>query len=277
MRRKHKRQAAEKRISYDLGDREVHLTLRTSRRARRVRLEVSARRGVTLVVPHAVPKGVALRFLDEKKEWLRKRLEKLEVRERLVEGDFGHPPQILYLGERFPVELKLDAKAVRPHVQRERDRLVLLWPVLEEPSAAELKWAFETFYRLEASELFSDIYWDTAQRMRLDVTSPTIRGQKTLWGSYSSSGRVSLNWKLMMAPRGAVRYVIVHELCHALERNHSPRFWKHVARICPDYQTWRAWLNVHSDLIQRLATFEHLEVLLQSEPFRKREKARQRA
>ncbi|TYQ15676.1 UNVERIFIED_CONTAM: hypothetical protein Cloal_2157 [Acetivibrio alkalicellulosi] len=76
----------------------------------------------------------------------------------------------------------------------------------------------------------------------------TIREQKTRWGSCSSKGNINLNWKLVMAPLEVLDYVIVHELCHMKEMNHSKNFWDIVRTVLPDYADKREWLktNGHS-------------------------------
>lgn len=71
----------------------------------------------------------------------------------------------------------------------------------------------------------------------------TIRGQKTRWGSCSAGASISINWRLMQASPDIVDYVIVHELCHLLQANHAPRFWREVARVLPDYETRRRRLR----------------------------------
>ncbi len=80
-----------------------------------------------------------------------------------------------------------------------------------------------------------------------DYERITIRDQKTRWGSCSSKGTLSFNWRLMLAPPAVLDYVVVHELCHLTHMDHSPAFWQAVANVCPDYREKRRWLKEHGD------------------------------
>ena len=74
-----------------------------------------------------------------------------------------------------------------------------------------------------------------------------IREQKTRWGSCSGKGNLNFNWKLIMAPPQVLDYVVIHELCHLLEFNHSPRFWALVEAQMPEYKSWKKWLDTHRE------------------------------
>ena len=77
----------------------------------------------------------------------------------------------------------------------------------------------------------------------------TIRCQKTRWGSCSSEGNLNFNCLLMLAPPEARDYVVIHELCHRIEMNHSPRFWAEVGRVCPDYRAQKRWFKENGGAI----------------------------
>lgn len=76
-------------------------------------------------------------------------------------------------------------------------------------------------------------------------TSITIRDQKTRWGSCSSRGTLSFNYRLIFAPPKVLDYVVVHELCHLTHMNHSKDFWNMVASVMPDYKICKDWLREH--------------------------------
>ena len=81
----------------------------------------------------------------------------------------------------------------------------------------------------------------------VDFGRITIRAQKTRWGSCSAKGNLNFNCLLLRAPEEILDYVIVHELCHRKEMNHSKAFWAEVAKVCPDYKKHRKWLKDHGD------------------------------
>ena len=91
-------------------------------------------------------------------------------------------------------------------------------------------------------------------RERLDEYAPllgvefgrvAIRDQKSRWGSCSQKHNLNFNWKLIMAPPEALNYVVIHELCHLIEFNHSARFWSLVKSQMPEYEAWKKWLKAH--------------------------------
>jgi len=84
---------------------------------------------------------------------------------------------------------------------------------------------------------------ELAERHGLVVTRVSIRNQRWRWGSCSRRGHICLNWRLVTLPANVRDYVLVHELMHLKRMDHSPRFWKLVAEICPDYQAARAYLR----------------------------------
>jgi len=99
--------------------------------------------------------------------------------------------------------------------------------------------------RRAARELVQMLAEDEAAELGVDIGRITIRDQRTRWGSCSSNGNLSFNWRLVLAPFEVLDYVVVHEVCHLREANHSRRFWRLVESRRPAWREQKAWLDEH--------------------------------
>ena len=121
-------------------------------------------------------------------------------------------------------------------------------PKAEVLTAAELRTLAD-----DAAEKIPERVRFFAQQMGISYGRITIRSQKTRWGSCSAKGNLNFNCLLMLMPQEVQNYVVIHELCHRKELNHSAAFWSEVEKYCPDYRTHRKWLKDNgSSLIARL-------------------------
>lgn len=108
----------------------------------------------------------------------------------------------------------------------------------------------------KATQVIPDRVAFYASQLGVNYTQITIRNQRTRWGSCSAKGHLSFNCLLMLAPPEVLDCVIVHELCHLKEMNHSQRFYDEVLRVYPEYWTWHKWLKDKGGaLIQRMIKY----------------------
>lgn len=228
-----------------LGEVEVTYRLRVSARARRLRLVIRPETGLEVVLPKGVSRAHAEQLIREKADWI------LRTSERLAQVAVPES-RPLTDGQMLPcagAELRL-ALALQPGEPRitiiVRDTtLTLRTPTTDQEV---LRAALEGWYRRQATRIFAE------RLRRANAATPgygftygrvAVRDQKSRWGSCSRAGNLNFNWRLLLAPLPVLDYIVIHELCHLKEPNHSPRFWALVALGCPDYRERRRWLRQH--------------------------------
>jgi predicted metal-dependent hydrolase len=210
--------------------REIPYTIRRSTRARRVRVNVHAHTGVEVVLPARAPERAAAAAVSELRPWIEGRLE--EAR-RVLARIAARAGTVPYLDE----ALELVPQAGRQRVHREGGRLLV--------PEGEARPALERFYR-RAARIEVAPRLDRATALAgTPYTKLDIRAQRTRWASCSASGRMSFNWRLLLAPERVLEYVVWHEVCHLQILDHSPRFWTLLERHWPDYRADREWLSRH--------------------------------
>lgn len=112
-----------------------------------------------------------------------------------------------------------------------------------------IKAGLEDWYKTHALAKLTAKTQRYAAILRVEPRAVRVRGYKSRWGSCSRSGDISYNWRIIMAPTDVVDYVVVHELCHILEHNHSAKFWCHVEHVLPDYREYKTWLAMNASAL----------------------------
>ena len=107
--------------------------------------------------------------------------------------------------------------------------------------------SLQQWYQARALEKLKEKTKRYSAILGVSPQSVGVKEYKARWGSCSSSGDVTYNWRIIMAPHHIVDYIVVHELCHLLEHNHGPKYWKHVKNVIPDYKECREWLKVNGE------------------------------
>ena len=105
--------------------------------------------------------------------------------------------------------------------------------------------SLKNWYQTRALEKLKEKTKRYAAILGVNPQSVDVKEYKARWGSCSSSGDVSYNWRIIIAPHHIVDYIVVHELCHLLEHNHGAKYWKHVQTVIPNYKECRHWLKTH--------------------------------
>jgi predicted metal-dependent hydrolase len=217
-------------------------TVKRSSRARYVRFVVSEE-GLVVVVPERFCVGRDLPpMLEKKKEWIKKALEQMEESTLLRRNTQGIPQaiELRAIGEHWRIAF---APLTRDRLSAENGTLTLASDFNEKEALATLR----RWVRLKGREHLPPLLDDLARRHRFSYVRVTIKEQKHRWGSCSSKGNVNLNSHLLFLPSNLVRHILLHELCHLKEMNHSKAFYDLLLHLDPDSpknetelkQSWR--------------------------------------
>lgn len=213
----------------------IKVNLRVSLRTKRISIRISAASGVELVVPKKFNYDRAHNFLLSKEHWIKKQLSKHIPSESVPSGEipiFGKIYQIVLVKDAL-VAVRLAEKSIL--VLENQAPIVMM----------DLKFFLRSLLKEEIT-----IYADKISRLlNVKYKKITIKDTISRWGSCSIKGNLAFSWRLVFAPKFIMEYVVIHEVCHLIEMNHSPRFWKLVSNLCPDYLMARRWLKKHSSLL----------------------------
>ncbi len=233
----------------ELQGRFVDYRVRTSKRAKRVLIKFTADAGLEVVYPGRRRQPPPEAVLRANTNWILRTMSRLaresdqRPRRCYQSGEVFH-----YRGKACQLDLAFVANGGPGSVQLIGDALVLECPQsaqLPDRRAAVVDW-----YRSQAKAYLPQRTRQLAEEHGFAFGQLRIKHQKTRWGSCSAQGNLNLNLRLMMAPDAVSDYVILHELCHLRELNHSAAFWRLVAERCPDYQKWRAWLKDNGRMLK---------------------------
>lgn len=231
------------------SSRKLEYMVRFSKRSKRARIKVDGE-GVEVVLPEHATADHAERMMREYADWILKKIflfdeiKKRQSNRVQTVGEknlllHGKPVKIIYSSSPIP--------GVRGKIVIGPDRITMPSNGYSKPQAAAF---LQRTLKEQARKEINNLAEQFSQKMGTPYVRLTIRDQRTRWGACSARKSLSFNWRLVMAPPEVAEYVIIHELAHLIEMNHSIRFWKVVEKYCPDYKKRRLWLKRNGHLLR---------------------------
>lgn len=227
----------------------IEFTHRVSRRARQLKLSLKSDGTVVVTTPPLVPKFMVRKFVESHQDWISTHQAKLQAHHKKA-----NPWQVAIFGQNYPVTIITSAHAAtKVQVVNAQLQVTLRTPVTkanqtlteatEQPFPTAAKTAIDAFLKRTAEKYLLPRTHQLAKTMRITYGRVTLREQKSRWGSCSSQGNLNFNWRLVHHPPAVIDYVIVHELAHRREMNHSRAFWSIVKQYDPAYAEHQGWLK----------------------------------
>jgi len=205
-----------------INNNELTYLIKHSSKARYLRLQINPSTGLEVIIPRGCKLEEAEKFIHKKQDWILKHLKELHLK-----ADF------VYLGEKIEVRQKYDLFMQKHKIGFHKNRLLIESPA---GSTESPKLLYNAWLKHRAKSYLPALTETLALKYDFTLKKVRIRSQKTRWGSCSTSGNISLNYRLMKHRKEIIDYVIIHELCHLKEMNHSKKFWRLVETIVPDYK-----------------------------------------
>jgi predicted metal-dependent hydrolase len=214
-------------VSYEklfINDTELTYQIRLSKKAKYLQLRITSTNELELIVPKRYSIKDGEKFIQGKIDWIKKYQKKII---HLNKNEF-------YLfGEKIIVEQYFNFFLTKYKIRFGKNILLAESPADSKITKEEI---YYFYLRKMAKEYFYKRTQYLSELFGFNFKTIKIRGQKTRWGSCSSKGNLSFNYKLLQFRKEVIDYVIIHELCHTKELSHSPKFWRLVERFCPDYK-----------------------------------------
>lgn len=214
----------------------IHL-IRSKKRKKTLSLRIQEDGKVLLSVPYHTPQREIERFLGKAEAWIVKKVWEREKAIRESQKVFIPGERFLFLGESYPLEIR-ESDHQEPPLKLSFGKFVL-----DQDHLKAARDIFIQFYKREAQEVIPCRLTYYSQRLHLFPKGVRITTAKCRWGSCSHDNRLSFSWRIILAPLAVIDYILIHELAHIKEKNHSERFWKFLESVLPDYRTPRLWLK----------------------------------
>ena len=228
------------------GSTTIEYAIQRTNRRKTVAITVRPDMSVSVAAPTGTRRTLIAEKVQEKAEWVVRQQERLRRNGRHAPKEHVSGESFRYLGRQY--QLKVLRRTSAPaNVQATMVRGCLVVPVARRWAAERRRHAIQealvTWYRERAAVQIGWAVDRFASRLGVTVKAVEVREMKTRWGSGGADARVRFNWRIVMAPRRLLEYVVAHELCHIRHHGHSREFWRLLSRVMPDYEQRRRELE----------------------------------
>ncbi len=199
---------------------------------------------MVVMAPYHTPKWEIERLVQGKQSWIVEKISEKEKQANEAKRTFLPGEKFLYLGEWYPLEIH-ESNHKGPPL-----RLSFGSFVLDKDHCEEARDLFVEWFKKEAKEKIAERINYYNRSIHLFPKGIRITSAKSRWGSCSRDNRLSFSWRIMMASFSIIDYILIHELVHIREKNHSKKFWATLESILPDYRKHRVWLRENGHLLE---------------------------
>jgi len=201
---------------------------------------------VCVVVPKQLDNDRIAKLLKDKNRWIKEKIALHHEAQPKSTKQFVSGESFSYLGRNY--RLKVQLGNYQPIKLNHGRFTITLRAGAENPDL--IQDSLFSWYKQHAEIKLTEKAKRYAKMMGVEFNSVGLKTYRSRWGSCSIEGDITFNWKIIMAPNRIVDYVVAHELCHLIHHDHSPKFWREVERIMPNYTECKEWLKVNGSKLE---------------------------
>ena len=233
----HIRKFANERVEF--GNLDLEVQIERTNRKRTISLQVKDNK-LIVKAPRTASRQSLDDLIQRKQSWIKKRAI-LNVEERKLRNrKFIDNEKFYFKGNEYRLSLIFGGKE---EVKISEGFLIVTCKDDRAMGSKEVKTFIEDWYVRESTKILNTRTYEFAKKMKVEPSAITVKNYASKWGSCTASNKISYNWRIIMAPDCIIDYLIIHELCHIIEHNHSKNFWYQVGKYCEDFKKKRKWLR----------------------------------
>ena len=223
-----------------------NFSIRIKRTDRKKTVSFQVERGlVKVLAPKHLEKAKLDKIIKSKSKWIKNKLSKVDEILPYRKKDYVSGEDFMYLGKHYKLKV---IKGQKYNVKLSDKYLTLT--IKSHTKDEKIKRLLKNWYFENADNYLKEITSELSLKNNLNFKSVKVRNYRSRWGSCSSVGSIFYNWKIIMAPKKIIRYVVLHELAHTKFHNHSPRFWSYLKSINEDIEYSKNWLVKNKKLLE---------------------------
>lgn len=216
---------------------------KTHPRSRSIKIKVESSGQVVVVTPRRFSQSQLDQFVQQSEPWIQQALHKQQRQPMMNTANM-----VMLFGKKYHKKMIISPELVPGVTVKTESSLEAsgtLTLTTQQANSVQLQKILTRFLKNTAEKYILPRTYQLAEKMDISFSKITLRAQKTRWGSCSSTGTLSFNWRLVHFEPAIIDYVIIHELAHRTHMNHSAQFWHLVAQFDAEYRLHRGWLKRH--------------------------------
>lgn len=228
------------RLCFKHNDKEIFFNV-CYRKRKTMEIRIIPPNNITVISPKGLTQESIIKMVDKKKNWIIKKLDLVKnIETKTSNKELTEDEIFLFLGNAYKLKLVEDCDVKKIKISVEFQNLYVSYGNFDK---AKLKDTIELWYREMGQKIISERVSFYQIYFNIMPKKIQIKEQKKRWGSCTSDNKLLFNWRIIMAPLEVIDYIVVHEMCHMIEKNHSNNYWNLVKFIMPNYKEYRKWLK----------------------------------